>query len=404
MNRGVFRHRAADGGGKATMTGNTKVEFSAACVSDVGRSRSHNEDSFGEDFKLGLWVVADGMGGHEAGEVASDLAVSHIFRLVSDGMPVAEAVSSTHELIRRAPSQGIGAPGMGTTVVAAQLSGRSYRICWVGDSRAYVHGSIGLRPLTSDHSYVQQLLDSGVITAEEAEVHPERSVITQCLGAEGLPRVQVSETAGELNDGEVLLLCSDGLTGEVSEAEIAAILGEETTIGEKAQRLVDTANANGGSDNITVALIPAPADTGRQPMAAATRKIRSITVGTKGSGRKWRRVVGWAVAGVVIAAIVTAGWLWRAQVLKFAENGIAYIKERVGDESTESEAPSPVTSPERVQGETREGKSAEGQGKLPAPNDSGDVTGEEGKVNSPRAEEQKDTSEDSRDPAEILKY
>ena len=207
MGLGMFRRRAADGGDKASAAGKTGVEVSAACVSDVGRSRGHNEDNFGEDAKLGLWVVADGMGGHEAGEIASDLAVSHIFRQVADGTSVAEAVSKAHDLIRRAPSQGIGAPGMGTTVVAAQMTGSRYRIYWVGDSRAYLQGSEGLRRLTADHSYVQRLLDQGVITAEQAKIHPERSVITQCLGVEGLPSVQVGETEGELYDGEVLLLC-----------------------------------------------------------------------------------------------------------------------------------------------------------------------------------------------------
>ena len=345
MGLGIFRRRAADGGGKTTVAGKTAVEVSAACVSDVGRSRSHNEDSFGEDATLGLWVVADGMGGHEAGEIASDLAVSHIFRLVADGMPVADAVSRAHDLIRRAPSQGIGAPGMGTTVVAAQLTGSSYRIFWVGDSRAYAHGPEGLRRLTADHSYVQQLLDSGVITPEEAEVHPQRSVITQCLGAEGLPSVQVGEAVGELYDGDVLLLCSDGLTSEVSEADMAAVLGEETPIGEKAQRLIDKANANGGSDNITVALIPAPAEAGPKPVVTATRKIRSIPAGTSFVARKRRRVVGWAIAAVVILAISTAAWHLREEVVVRANPIISDVLKWVGPESDEEKTPPAESSP-----------------------------------------------------------
>ena len=314
MGLGMFRRRAADGGDKASAAGKTGVEVSAACVSDVGRSRGHNEDNFGEDAKLGLWVVADGMGGHEAGEIASDLAVSHIFRQVADGTSVAEAVSKAHDLIRRAPSQGIGAPGMGTTVVAAQMTGSRYRIYWVGDSRAYLQGSEGLRRLTADHSYVQRLLDQGVITAEQAKIHPERSVITQCLGVEGLPSVQVGETEGELYDGEVLLLCSDGLTEEVSEADIAAVLGEEAPIQEKAQRLIDKANDNGGSDNITVVLIPAPATAGRNPEPTATRKIPSIGVATAGGARKRRRVVAWAIAAVVLVAVSSAAWYWQEQL------------------------------------------------------------------------------------------
>ena len=349
MGLGMFRRRSTDVGGKAAVTVEPEVLVSAACVSDVGRSRGHNEDNFGEDAKLGLWVVADGMGGHEAGEIASDLAVSHIFRLVADGMPVAEAVSNAHDLIRRAPSQGIGSPGMGTTVVAAQLTGSSYRIFWVGDSRAYLHGPEGLRRLTADHSYVQRLLDQGVITAEQAKIHPERSVITQCLGVEGLPSVQVGETEGELYDGEVLLLCSDGLTEEVSEADIAAVLGEEAPIREKAQHLIDKANANGGSDNITVVLIPAPPKAGRKPDVTRTRKIPSIPIGTAGAGRKRRRVVAWVIAAVLVTAIATAGWFWRDQVVARAKPIISDVLKWVGPESDEEEAPPAESSPERLQ-------------------------------------------------------
>ena len=349
MGRWMFRRRSADVGGRASVTVEPEVLVSAACVSDVGRSRGHNEDNFGEDAKLGLWVVADGMGGHEAGEVASDLAVSHIFRQVADGTSVAEAVSKAHDLIRRAPSQGIGAPGMGTTVVAAQMTGSRYRIYWVGDSRAYLQGSEGLRRLTADHSYVQRLLDQGVITAEQAKIHPERSVITQCLGVEGLPSVQVGETEGELYDGEVLLLCSDGLTEEVSEADIAAVLGEEAPIREKAQHLIDKANANGGSDNITVVLIPAPATAGRKPEPTATRKIPSIGVATAGRARKRRRVVGWAIAAVVILAISTAAWHLRGQVVARAKPIISDILKWVGPESDEEEAPPAESSPGGLQ-------------------------------------------------------
>ena len=285
------------------------------------------------------------MGGHEAGEVASDLAVSHIFRQVADGTSVAEAVSKAHDLIRRAPSQGIGAPGMGTTVVAAQMTGSRYRIYWVGDSRAYLQGSEGLRRLTADHSYVQKLLDQGVITAEQAKIHPERSVITQCLGVEGLPSVQVGETEGELYDGEVLLLCTDGLTEEVSEADIAAVLGEEAPIQEKAQRLIDKANDNGGSDNITVVLIPAPATAGRKPEPTATRKIPSIGVATAGRARKRRRVIAWAMAAVLVMAIMAAGWVGRVRVVEHTQPIITYIWALVSPDSNEAETPASQSSP-----------------------------------------------------------
>ena len=371
MGRWMFRRRSADGGGQAAETRETLVQVSAACVSDVGRSRDHNEDNFGEDAKLGLWVVADGMGGHAAGEVASDLAVSHIFRLVTDGMAVSEAVSKTHDLIRGAPSQGIGAPGMGTTVVAAQLTGGSYRIYWVGDSRAYLQGPEGLRRLTADHSYVQQLLDQGVITPEQAEVHPERSVITQCLGAEGLQAVQVSEVAGELYQGDLLLLCTDGLTGEVSEEDIAAVLGEEAPIGDKAQRLIDKANDNGGSDNITVALIPAPATARPKPEPRATRKIPSIGVAAAGRARNRRRVVAWAIATVVFVAVSSAAWHWREPLVKRVKPVIGEIMKWVIPAGEEVEAPASGSSPEVLQDEVPNGESARDTEEETAPANNG---------------------------------
>ena len=279
----------------------------ACCLTDVGRVRDHNEDCYGEDLARGLWVVADGMGGHAAGEVASELAVSNILRLVADGLPLPDAVAEAHHLIRQAPAQGIGTPGMGTTVVVAQLSGTIYRICWVGDSRAYAHGEDGLRRITRDHSYVQHLVDSGAITAAEAETHPERNVVTQCLGAETLASVEVGEVTGELHAGETLLLCSDGLTGEVDDPAIASVLGGDALASEKAQELIDLANANGGGDNITVALIPAPADARPRPIESRTRKMPAV-----GGGRPRKaariRLIGWASAAAVAAAALAA-WL-----------------------------------------------------------------------------------------------
>ena len=325
MRQGTFPRRVSDGPETASPA-KTGAEHSAACLSDLGCSRDHNEDSFGEDVGLGLWVIADGMGGHAAGEVASGLAVSQILRLVAEEMPVADAVSRTHDFIRRAPSQGIGITGMGTTVVVAQIAGANYRVCWVGDSRAYVHGPDGLRRITVDHTYVQGLLDSGAITAEEARVHPERNVVTQCLGADEHPDVEVGEVVGELYRGEVLLLCTDGLTTEVEEADVAAVLGEQTPIAEKARRLVEEANARGGSDNITVALIPAPADARRKPALTRTREIPCIVTGEVRAARLRRRAIGWTGVAAGIAAVLTAAWLWRDRVVEIVPALLRYAE------------------------------------------------------------------------------
>ena len=329
-------------------------EPSAACLSDVGRSRSHNEDSFGENPELGLWIVADGVGGHAAGEVASQLAVSNILRLVGDGMPVAEAVSATHDIIRHAPSKGIGKPGMATTVVAAQLKDADYHVWWVGDSRAYVHGPGGLNRLTVDHSYVQQLLDSGEITVEQARVHPERSVLTRCVGWNGHPTVQVDSVAGKLHRGETLLLCTDGLTDEVDEADIAALLREATPVAERARRLVDQANASGGSDNITVALIPAPADAPPKPEMARTRQVPSLATRSMPAVQKRRRAVWWTSAAAGILVTLASGWYWREQVVELGPALVSYVRGVIdairGESVTPSSSSSLAVPPADVQG------------------------------------------------------
>ena len=373
IRQGTSAHEPSGGGAKIGSPGEAEAAPSAACISDVGRSRDHNEDCFGEDADLGLWVVADGMGGHLAGEVASDLAVSRIFRLVADGTSVADAVSSTHDFIRSAPSQGIGSQGMGTTVVVAQLIGSSYRVCWVGDSRAYLHGADGLKRITVDHSYVQQLVDSGVITAEDAAAHPERNVVTQCLGADGIPAVKVGETVGELNDGDVLLLCTDGLTGEVGEDNIAAVLREEKTLAEKAQRLVDAANANGGSDNVTVALIPARAAAPHTPDAARTREIPAMAAGHLHAANGRRRAVWWTSVAAGIAVILTAAWFWRAQIVELVPALMRYGEAADPAPGTGAAAPPALSAPQAAQDETNDGERDSGTAQELQPGQPGDA-------------------------------
>lgn len=277
----------------------------AAVLTDVGRVRDHNEDSVGADPGLGLWVVADGLGGHEAGEVASGLAVSEIPRLVAEGGTLTEAVEQCHGIIRRSPERGVGVPGMGATVVAARLyAGCEFEVCWVGDSRAYVFGRGGLRQITVDHSYVQDLVNAGVITSEEALTHPQRNVVTQCLGSEALRAVEVGRVSGRIEDGDVLLLCSDGLTGEVSDGDIAAVLAADGSLEEKARRLVEDANASGGHDNITVALVPAGVGARQAPGSFGTRKMPIVgPPARRPAARRWAAAAGMAAAAVLAAGV-----------------------------------------------------------------------------------------------------
>lgn len=222
----------------------------------TGLVRELNEDSHIALPKLGLWVIADGMGGHEAGEVASRITIREIASSIEQGMPLAEAIESAHRAIQTASLQGEGSADMGSTVVAAELDGLRYEIAWVGDSRAYLWNGT-LHQLTTDHSYVQLLLNAGLITESEIPGHPSRNVISQALGTGGVDNVniKVDSVYGELGESDTLLLCSDGLSGEVTDDCIATILSE--TIGNQARvdRLIAAALEAGGKDNITVIVL-----------------------------------------------------------------------------------------------------------------------------------------------------
>ncbi|MGI9286762.1 MAG: PP2C family protein-serine/threonine phosphatase, partial [Pseudomonadales bacterium] len=150
--------------------------------SDTGNSRSNNEDTYFSNSDQGLWLIADGMGGHEAGEVASAIARDTIAQAFSDGTPLSDAVQKAHSAILQAVDDQIGAPGMGSTVVALQSKRDDYEVAWVGDSRAYLWSpnepEARLTQITTDHSYVQMLLASGAIKEEEVAHHPDKNIIT----------------------------------------------------------------------------------------------------------------------------------------------------------------------------------------------------------------------------------
>ncbi len=237
--------------------------------SDTGRVRDHNEDrSYASPT---LVAVADGMGGALAGEVAAQIAVDAMDGLTApmDAREVQRAIEQANRTIRDMASRDTGKSGMGTTMTAVAVDGARADIVHVGDSRAYLWRDGALRQLTEDHSVVAELVRRGSISEEEAEHHPHRNVITRALGAE--PDVQVDRVSEELVDGDVLLLCSDGLYGEVSDAGIAEIMGEAASIDAAADALVARANANGGSDNVTVVL----ARIGHGPAAEALSTNRS---------------------------------------------------------------------------------------------------------------------------------
>ena len=221
---------------------------------DTGRQRRGNEDS--SYARAPLFVVADGMGGAQAGEVASQLAVEAFAQgLPAEGSPeerlaecVREANRRIHELSRSEAEHA----GMGTTLTAALLDADTLSIAHVGDSRAYLYRDGELRRLTRDHSLVGELVEQGKLTEAQAEEHPQRSIITRALGPE--PSVQVDTWSYPVRDGDVLLLCSDGLTSMIGEEHIARVLAGTSDLPRTGDRLIDEANAAGGRDNITVVL------------------------------------------------------------------------------------------------------------------------------------------------------
>ena len=221
---------------------------------DVGRQRRSNEDS--SFASPSVFVVADGMGGAQAGEVASQMVVEAFAEGIPERGTPEERLSvvvqrANHEIHARSHTDATSA-GMGTTVTAAYLDEDSVALAHVGDSRAYLLRDGELTRLTEDHSLVEELLRGGKLTEEEALEHPQRSVITRALGIE--PIVEIDTLTYPLRPGDVVLLCSDGLTSMLSEQRIQQVLTEARDLGEAGDRLIAEANAAGGRDNITVVL------------------------------------------------------------------------------------------------------------------------------------------------------
>jgi protein phosphatase len=221
---------------------------------DTGRQRRGNEDS--AFVRAPVFAVADGMGGAQAGEVASQLAVEAFEAgLPEDGSPeerLAEVVQRANRRIHELSRTQHEHAGMGTTLTAAYLDGGHVVIAHVGDSRAYLFRDGQLVRLTQDHSLVEELRQRGKLTEEEAAEHPQRSIITRALGPE--PGVQVDTLSQAVRSGDVILLCSDGLTSMISEKQVRQILADAPTLQAAGDALIDGANAAGGKDNITVVL------------------------------------------------------------------------------------------------------------------------------------------------------
>lgn len=223
---------------------------------NIGNKRDNNEDYYLSSPKINMWILADGVGGHDAGEVASKLACDSIEEKVLAGENIVDAIQHSHELIKASPDDGVGRQGMASTIVVLKVKQDKFDFFWVGDSRGYQwNKNSGLTPRTRDQSLVQQLVDKGVITEDEARVHPNRNVIIQALGQLDLEQPVVDTSSHDYEDGDILLLCSDGLSDCVEDEAINDIITAAENPEEAASNLVSKALENGGKDNITVIIV-----------------------------------------------------------------------------------------------------------------------------------------------------
>ncbi|NND68576.1 MAG: serine/threonine-protein phosphatase [Halioglobus sp.] len=238
---------------------------------DVGK-RKHNEDAFLIDRELGLYVVADGVGGHHSGEVASALTIEVIQREVAAGKDLDTAIQAANQAVIEGVSSGKGKAGMATTVVALKLSGTRFEVAWIGDSRAYLwDGKLAL--LTRDHSFVEMQLAAGRITQEEARVHPRRHVIMQAIGLQMEGRLNVGHNSGELGEGNSLLLCSDGVTDPLDSEQLSHLLGRDTALEQTCNNLVETALQCGGKDNATAVVLAYHRDADKDLAPGSAREV-----------------------------------------------------------------------------------------------------------------------------------
>lgn len=232
-------------------------DISFGSRTDIGYVRDHNEDRL--IIIPPLFAVADGMGGHEAGEIASEITVNTLAELAPshlDAEGLTAAVEAANYNVMKAPRQGIGRDGMGTTLTAAMLEGERLLIAQVGDSRAYLLHKGHLQQITRDHSLMADLIEAGQITPEEARVHPNRSVITRAIGSDIHMRPDIYEL--NVDAGDRILLCSDGLSSMISNNAIESIMRRQSDAQHCADELVTAALENGGADNVTVVVADVP--------------------------------------------------------------------------------------------------------------------------------------------------
>ncbi|MEJ2211951.1 MAG: Stp1/IreP family PP2C-type Ser/Thr phosphatase [Anaerolineae bacterium] len=305
-------------GAAPTAQAGPSLHLVAAKLTDVGRARDHNEDYVGihvppdaqqQAAKGIMYAVADGMGGHQAGEVASQGAVETVIgQYYSDANPdvgssLVRAFRAANRSIYEQSQADPDRSGMGTTLVAAVILGRKVYVASVGDSRVYLINAGGIRQITEDHSWVAEQIRMGLLSPEEARHHPQRNVVTRALGSR--PEVDVDLFEGEIAEGDSLLLCTDGVTGHLEDHELAALV-QGSPPEEAARQIVAQANERGGKDNMGLIIVTATRPRAAPPAppspaaAAAERKRRSPLVAV---------LAAVTVIGLLMAAAVGGWWL-----------------------------------------------------------------------------------------------
>ncbi|MBB6521583.1 PP2C family protein-serine/threonine phosphatase [Pseudoteredinibacter isoporae] len=290
------------------------MQLSWTSRSHPGCLRQNNEDYVACMGDQGLWLLADGMGGHQAGEVAAQLACQIVSQSIRTGSEPKEAFSLAHQLILD-QSEGQQS-GMGSTLICLQqLSDEQFQISWVGDSRAYRWRNGELEQLSRDHSYVQSLIDAGQITAEQAREHPEKNIITQCLGAIEYDAIEVESLNSFWLPGDLIILCSDGLNDELHDKEIARILSLSDEPEQQLLDLEEAALESGGKDNISMVGISygEPKTQRTRPLSRSKRSNKSEIPDSldfeNASGQSSVSVLAFILL-IVFLILASAFWFW----------------------------------------------------------------------------------------------
>ncbi len=289
MNLALSSKKTKNAADEGALLKQKKLPLRWAARTEVGYTREHNEDSY--LLQPPLFAVADGMGGHEAGEIASSIAVNTLANAApqhADAQALGQAIESANLAVIQAADEGLGKPGMGTTCTAALIEDNKLALAHVGDSRAYLLHKGTLTRITHDHSFVEELVESGEITADEARKHPNRSIITRALGSD--KNMYADHFDLSVEAGERLLLCSDGLSGMLSDKEIEDIMVSSPGPDECVHSLVEAALRAGGYDNVTAVVV----------------EVENDGVQQKNTRHTLRNIALW-IASVLIALLVVSG-------------------------------------------------------------------------------------------------